>query len=241
MLLGAVQRIEPRDDLLDGRVLDAHIAAAGGRFRGIRCPVAWDAWEGLQTPRVNRPGIMLEPGYREGLSCLAPRKLSLEVWAYHPQLPDVLDLVRAFPDTTVVLNHCGGPLGVGPYAGRRDEEFVIWRASLREIAKCANVVLKLGALGSTRTGFGFETRAVPPSSEEIAQAWRPYVETCIEIFGAQRCIFESNFPPDKESCSYVVIWNAFKRIAARYSAAEKAALFRETAARTYRLEHLLPA
>ena len=223
-----------------GEVLDAHVLAAGGRFRGIRNSVAWDASATLKTPHVDNPGVMSDPAFREGFACLAPRNLSFDVWAYHPQLPIVLDLARAFPDTTLVVNHCGGPVAIGPYAGKRDEVFAFWSAQLRELAKCPNVVLKLGALGSPRTGFGFETRPMPPSSEEIAQAWRPYVETCIDIFGPQRCIFESNFPPDKVSCSYGVFWNAFKRIAARYSEAEKTALFRETAARIYRLEHVLP-
>ena len=135
-----------------------------------------------------------------------------------------------------MLDHCGGPIGVGTYAGRREEIFEGWKASIHDIAKCPNVVVKLGGLAMRLLGYDFHERPMPPSSEELAAAWRPYIETCIEAFGPNRCMFESNFPPDKGQCSYQVIFNAFKRIAATCSESEKTALFSRTAADVYRLK-----
>ena len=161
--------------------------------------------------------------------------LSFESWQYHPQLPDAIDLARAFPDTTIILNHVGGVLGVGPYSGRRQEILAGWRKDIAELANCPNVNVKLGGIGMTSFGFDFHERDIPPSSEELAAAWRQYIEPCIEAFGVNRCMFESNFPPDKQSCGYTELWNAFKRITAGASAAEKTALYSGTAARVYRL------
>ncbi|MBV8121047.1 MAG: amidohydrolase family protein, partial [Alphaproteobacteria bacterium] len=166
---------------------------------------------------------------------LAPLGLSFDSWQYHPQLPDALDLARAFPNTTIILNHVGGVLGVGPYIGRRFAILADWRRDIIELAKCPNVYVKLGGIGMTSFGFDFHERDVPPSSEELADAWRQYVEPCIEAFGADRCMFESNFPPDKQSAGYTELWNAFKRITAGASASEKARLYSGTAARVYRL------
>lgn len=218
-------------------VLEAEIAAGGGRFRGIRQGVAWDG-----DPSVGRfasrsvpPHLVKDASFREGFAQLSKLGLSFESWQYHPQLVDAIDLARAFPDTTIILNHVGGVLGVGPYSGRRQDILSSWRNDIRELAKCPNVNVKLGGLGMTSFGFAFHEREVPPSSEELAAAWRQYIEPCIEAFGADRCMFESNFPPDKQSCGYTELWNAFKRIAAGASAAEKTALFSGTAARVYRL------
>jgi predicted TIM-barrel fold metal-dependent hydrolase len=161
--------------------------------------------------------------------------LSLDLWLYHPQLNEVSDLAAAFPNLTIVLNHVGSPILGGPYRGRRDEVFAAWKTSMAEIAKHKNVVLKLGALPIRLPGGTFD-RAIPPSSRETETAWRPWLEPCIEMFGPSRCMFESNFPVDKAMCSYVVIWNAFKRLASGCSAVEKAALFHGSAARFYRLE-----
>ncbi len=156
-------------------------------------------------------------------------------WQYHPQLPDAIDLARAFPDTTIILNHVGGVLGVGPYSGRRQEILAGWKKDVAELAKCPNVSVKLGGVGMTSFGFDFHERDVPPSSENLAAAWRQYIEPCIEAFGPDRCMFESNFPPDKQSGGYTELWNAFKRISSGASAAEKRALYSGTAARVYRL------
>jgi predicted TIM-barrel fold metal-dependent hydrolase len=186
---------------------------------------------------ANRPkGLLLDSTFRKGFACLAPLGLSFDAWLFHPQIGELTDLARAFPDTRIVLDHCGGPIGLGSYTGRREEIFPVWRASIREIAKCPNVAVKLGGLAMCLLGYDFHERPTPPSSEDLAAAWRPYIETCIEAFGPERCMFESNFPPDKGQCSYQVIFNAFKRIATPYSETEKTALFSKTATDFYRLK-----
>src|SRR3954467_3715978 len=218
-------------------VLEAEIIAGGGRFRGIRHSSPWDADPEVAGIYVMRPkGLLLDPAFRKGFSCLAPLGLSFDAWLFHPQIGELTDLARAFPDTKIVLDHCGGPIGLGSYATRRDEIFSGWKASIQEIAKCQNVGVKLGGLAMRLLGYDFHERPLPPSSEEAAAAWRPYIETCIEAFGPERSMFESNFPPDKGQCSYHVIFNAFKRIAAPYSEAEKTALFSKTAAQVYKLQ-----
>jgi predicted TIM-barrel fold metal-dependent hydrolase len=218
-------------------VLEAEIAAGNGRFRGIRHSSAWDADPNVAHMYATRPkGLLLDSTFRKGFACLAPLGLSFDAWLFHPQISDLADLARAFPDTKIVLDHCGGPVGLGVYANRREEIFKGWKASIQDVAKCPNVVVKLGGLAMRLLGYDFHERALPPSSEEAAAAWRPYIETCIEAFGPGRAMFESNFPPDKGQCSYQVIFNAFKRLAAPYSEAEKTALFSGTAAAVYRLK-----
>jgi len=218
-------------------VLEAEILAGNGRFRGIRHSSPWDADPEVAGVYATRPkGLLLDPTFRKGFACLAPLGLSFDAWLFHPQIGELADLARAFPDTRIVLDHCGGPIGIGSYANRRDEIFPVWKASIEEIAKCPNVVVKLGGLAMRLLGYDFHERAMPPSSEEAATAWRPYIETCIEAFGPGRAMFESNFPPDKGQCSYQVIFNAFKRIAAQYSDAEQTALFSKTATDFYRLK-----
>jgi predicted TIM-barrel fold metal-dependent hydrolase len=217
--------------------LEAEIAAGNGRFRGIRHSSPWDADPDVAGIYATRPkGLLLDPAFRKGFACLAPLGLSFDAWLFHPQIGELIDLARAFPDTRIVLDHCGGPIGIGSYAGRRNEIFPVWKASIQEIAKCPNVVVKLGGLAMRLLGYDFHERATPPASEEAAAAWRPYIETCIEAFGPERGMFESNFPPDKGQCSYQVIFNAFKRIAAQYSDAEQTALFSKTATDFYRLK-----
>jgi L-fuconolactonase len=198
---------------------------------------AWDRHDAVQkhASRVVAEHQVMDPKFREGMAQLAPLGLSFESWQYHPQLPDAIDLARAFPNTTIILNHVGGILGVGPYAGHRGEILTEWRKNIVELAKCPNVNMKLGGLGMVSVGYDFHQRDVPPSSEDLAAAWRPYIEHCIEAFGPDRCMFESNFPPDKQSSGYTELWNAFKRITAGASASEKKALYSGTAARVYRI------
>jgi predicted TIM-barrel fold metal-dependent hydrolase len=218
-------------------VLEAEIAAGNGRFRGIRHSSAWDADPHVAHMYAMRPkGLLLDSTFRKGFACLAPLGLSFDAWLFHPQLDEFVDLARAFPDTRICLDHCGGPVGTGSYAGRREEIFPVWKASIQEAAKSPNVMVKLGGLAMCLLGYDFHLRPKPPSSEEAAAAWRPYIESCIEAFGPSRCMFESNFPPDKGQCSYQVIFNAFKRVAAQYSEAEKTALFSQTATDFYRLK-----
>lgn len=217
-------------------VLEAEIAAGNGRFRGIRHSTAYHPDPDVAGMYATRPqGLLLDASFRKGFACLAPLGLSFDAWLFHPQIGELTDLARAFPDTKIMLDHCGGVIGVGPFAGRRDEVFPRWKASIQELAKCPNVSVKLGGLAMALLGMKFHERPAPPSSEECAAAWRPYIETCIEAFGPQRGLFESNFPPDKGQCSYTVIFNAFKRIAAQYSEAEQTALFSKNATEFYRL------
>jgi L-fuconolactonase len=222
------------------KVLEAQITAGGGRFRGIRFIAATHPDQTQWGSMVSRPaGLLLNQGVREGFARLAPLGLSFDAWLYHTQLGDLVDLARAFPATQIVLDHVGGPIGLGRYTGKRDEVFADWQARIRELAACPNVHIKLGGLGMRMFGFDVHTREMPPSSEELAAAWRPYIEACIAAFGPERAMFESNFPVDKGSCGYQMLWNAFKRIAAGCSATEKAALFSATATKFYRLGPLI--
>jgi predicted TIM-barrel fold metal-dependent hydrolase len=228
------------DLMLGARVratLEAEIAVGGGRFRGIRVGVAGDPSPEVQkfAARQVPPHLVLDPKFQEGFAELAPLGLSFESWQYHPQLPDAIALARKFPNTSIILNHVGGVLGVGPYRGKRQEILASWKKDMAELAKCPNVTVKLGGVGMTSFGFDFHERKLPPSSEDLAAAWRQYIEPCIELFGVDRCMFESNFPPDKQSGGYTELWNAFKRITSGASAAEKTALYSGTAARVYRL------
>jgi len=217
-------------------VLMAHLEAGGGRFRGIRHAAAWDASDEVRNSHT-RPtaGLLRDATFRTGFARLAPHGLTFEAWLYHPQIADVTDLARAFPDTTIILNHVGGPLGIGPYAGRQDEVFAAWRGQIAELAACDNVVVKLGGLGMKICGFGFHHQAAPPASTALADAWRPYLLTCIDAFGPERCMLESNFPVDKASCSYTILWNALKLVTADFAPDERTAMFQATAERVYRL------
>ena len=216
-------------------VLLAHLAASA-RVRGVRHTTAWDASEQIRRSHTNPPqGLLASREFRAGLARLQRLGLAFDAWLYHPQIPELTDLARAFPDTTIVLDHMGGPLGIGPYAGDRAAVFAVWRQSMAELARCPNVMVKLGGRTMTMSGFGWHKRAAPPGSSELADAMGPYHRACIEQFGADRCMFESNFPVDQASCSYTVLWNAFKLQTREYSQAERAALFHDTAARVYGL------
>ena len=161
--------------------------------------------------------------------------LSFDAWLYHTQLQELVDLARTFPNVTIIVDHIAGPIGIGPYAGSQDEVFSDWSTGINELATCENVVMKVGGFGMPLSGLGWGERNTPASSEELATAMAPFYDHCIEAFDPDRCMFESNFPVDKQSTSYTILWNTFKRIAEGYSASEKASLFRNTARRTYRI------
>ena len=226
-------------DLLLGNkvdaLLEAHIEEGHGRFRGIRHISA--RHEAFSASLLGRPQehLFSDPTFRTGFGRLQAFNMTFDAWLYHTQIDELTALARAFPDTPIVLNHTGGPLGVGPYVGKRDTVFTHWLASMKTLATCPNVHVKLGGLAMAVIGFEFHKEPIPPSSGELSTAWRPYIEACIEHFGADRCMFESNFPVDKGMCSYPVLWNAFKRIASGASATEKASLFHDTASNFYRL------
>lgn len=216
-------------------VLDAHLSLSN-RFRGIRHAVAWDASAQLRQAHT-LPGAQLlsDNLFRRGFAQLAPRKLSFDVWAFHPQIAEVTQLARAFPETVIVLDHLGGPLGIGPYAGRENEVFAAWKGAIKTLAACPNVYIKLGGIHMAVNGGKWRHRAEPVDSAELAAATEAYYLHAIECFGVRRSMFESNFPADRISVSYVVLWNTFKRIARRFTTQEKAALFHDTAHHVYRL------
>lgn len=217
-------------------VLEAHVEAGGGRFRGIRHATAHDPSPDIRVSHTRpRPGLMGEPGFQRGVAELGRLDLTFDAWLYHPQLPELVGLARACPEVRIVLDHLGAPLGIGPYRNRRDEVLADWRRGMEAVAACPNVALKLGGIGMPLYGFPWHRHERPPTSEELAAAWAPEVRWCIELFGADRAMFESNFPVDRSSTSYVVLWNAFKRIAEGASPAERADLFHDTATRAYRL------
>jgi len=218
-------------------VIEAHIAAAPASFRGIRHSVSRDPHfpEGI----VLRPapaGMLAEDRYRAGLATVAGFGLTYDAMLYHRQIPELTAAANALPELQVVLDHIGCIIGVGPYEGKESDSFQYWRRAMQDLAQCPNVSVKLGGFGMIICGAKWHERPRPPGSDELAQAWRPYIENCIELFGADRCMFESNFPVDKAMYSYAVVWNAFKRVTLGASEAEKDSLFRGTAARIYRID-----
>lgn len=222
--LGA--RVEP--------VLEALLAASPNRFRGIRHIVCWNPHPDVADRESE--GVLSADGFRTGARVLARMGLSLDIFLYFPQLPELAEFANAVPELTVVMNHLGGLLRIGPYAAAYDEAVAVWKKGIAAVARCPNVVVKLGGLGEIRQGFDFHLRAKPIDSEELAGHMAPLINYCIEEFGPERCMFESNFPMDKLSFSYNVMCNAFKRLTTEYSAGERAAMFHDTAARTYRID-----
>lgn len=223
-----------------GEVLDALKAAAPGRFRGIRHQGAWDADPDVLGPPFHAPPeLYRDKTFREGFAELGKRGMTFDAWILEPQVPDVTDLARAFPDQPICLDHCGTPLGCASYEGRLEERFDTWAASIRELARCENVMIKLGGLAMHNCAMPAEGPAAGYGSQALADMWRPYVETCIEAFGTKRCMFESNYPVDRWGATYPVLWNAFKRLASGASAGERADLFAGNAARFYDIEEVL--
>jgi L-fuconolactonase len=217
-------------------VLEAHVRAGGGRYRGVRNFAAYDADPVIQSMGAIRSHVLMDKQFRAGFKHLAERGLSYDVWLLEPQIPELTALARAFPTTQIILDHVGTPVGIGIYAVQHAERFPIWSGSIRELAVCPNVAVKLGGLGMGVCGLNSFLAKPPFSSAQLAAEWKPYIETCIEAFGANRCMFESNFPVDSVSCDYAVLWNAFKLITAGASRDEKAALFAGTARTVYRLD-----
>ena len=218
-------------------VLEALQAASPNRFRGIRHSVTWDPHPEVEnTAAHNTPGQLASDNFRAGARVLSGMGLSLEGWLYFPQLPELADFAKAVPDLTIILNHIGGLMRLGPYANRDDEVLEAWRSGIAAVAQCPNVNIKLGGVGMPRTGFDWHARDTPVGSEELAESLAPFMNYCIEQFGPERSMFESNFPVDKVSYSYNVMYNAFKRLSQGYSASERAAMFHDTAVRVYRIQ-----
>ena len=218
------------------KILEKHIELSGERFKGIRVGATWDESHDVVNHRTNpRQGMFYEKKFREGFAQLENYDLSFEAWCYHPQIPDVTDLARTYPNNRIVLDHLGGPIGIGPYRTRKKIVFREWKKNIAELALCENVVVKLGGLNMEVNGYNWHRKKVPPTSEELFESTRSYLEYAIEKFGPDRCLFESNFPVDKMSCSYVVCWNSFKRLTANYSKDEKLKLYSDNARRIYKL------
>jgi L-fuconolactonase len=227
LLLGA--RVTP--------VLEAMQAAAKGRLRGIRNATAWHAEATVRSnPMPPPPGLLRRAEFLAGARALAAQGLPLDVWAYQTQLDEVYALARALPELAVIVNHCGGPLGVGSHRREDAQNFAQWRAGLARLATLPNTSLKIGGFGLAVMGYDYASRALPPHSQRLAADWRVWVETCLELFGPRRAMFESNFPVDKGQFSYRTLWNAFKRLTAGLSQDEKDYLFWRTAAQRYRLD-----
>ena len=221
-------RVEP--------VLQALQAASPNRFRGIRHSVTWDPHPEIQNTSAHQAEHQLAgDAFRAGARVLSRMGLSLEAWLNHPQLAELADFAKAVPDLTIILNHIGGLMRIGPYANRDDEVLPDWRSGMAAVAACPNVVVKLGGIGMPRAGFDWHTRETPIGSEELAEDTAPLINYCIEQFGPDRCMFESNFPPDKVSFSYNVMYNSFKRVTQGHSASERAAMFHDTAVRVYKI------
>lgn len=216
-------------------VLAAHEQAGRGLFRGVRFITAQDQHPPLAMARSTQ---MDDPNYLAGVRRVGALGYTYDAFVYHPQLTALAAVARACPDTPIVVDHLGGFLGTGPYKGRREEIFEFWKAAMKELAAEPNTFLKLGGIGMPMFGFRWDKQAQPPTSEELAEPWAGPIQYAIDQFGPARCMFESNFPVDKRGVSYVVLWNAFKRIASAYSADEKRDLFHNTAARAYRLQSI---
>ncbi len=217
-------------------VLEAHLRASPNRFKGIRHASSWHASPDVRNGH-SRPfeHQMLTDEFNAGLSVLADMGLSFDAWCYHSQLSDVIELARSNPELTIILDHFGGPLGIGPYKGKQDEVFAAWSDIIVGFKPLTNVHFKLGGINMKVNGYEWHQRDKPPGSDELVDRTAAYYELCIKEFGAARCMFESNFPVDKDSVSYPVLWNAFKKMSSHYTADEKNDLFIGTASRVYRL------
>ncbi len=219
-------------------VLEAHLAASS-LFRGIRDTAAWAEGEGVHQASPTGDAFLYDDAaFRSGFAKLLPLGLSFDGYHYHMQTRTMASLARAFPETTIVVDHLSTPLGIGPFAGKRDEIFEAWAKEMSDLAGCPNVNVKLGGMAMPWNGFGWDEATRPPTSDEFVTAQGRYYHHAIEAFGPERCMFESNFPVDKLSLSYAVLWNAFKKIAAGYSVDEQESLFRGTAMRVYRIDPL---
>lgn len=237
---GVASAIVPFADLTLGDaarpVMEAHLAAGEQRVRGIRHILAWHSDTSLLNPAYPTSEAMMEStGFRAGFSHLAPLGLSFDAWVLFPQLSSLAQLARAFPDTPIVVNHCGGPLLGGIYRGMDSEVFAVWKAGMMALAQCPNVMVKLSGLGMPSAGFGFDGASPPAASRDLTAAWRPWMESCVTLFGPDRTMFASNFPADRPSYDYATGWNAMKHIVSGASDEEKDELFRKSAVRFYRL------
>ena len=217
-------------------VLEALMAASPQRFRGIRQRAAWaDSSIFPQPPEWMEEHLLASPAFRAGFKYLNRYAMTFDAWVFHPQLSEVADLAAAYPYTTIILNHLGTPLGIGPYANDMERAYKEWKVGIATVAEQQNVVLKVGGIQMPMNGFGWHLRDTAPTSDELLEKNERYYSYAIDQFGPDRCIFESNFPVDRQSCSYTVLWNQFKKLTKGYSKDERAAMFHDNALRIYRM------
>jgi len=234
--LGTVGYVDLTAGSAVGDTLDAHLALTN-RFKGIRHVSAWNASPEIRKSHTHPPEFLLsDKDFREGFAELAPRGLSFDAWLYHPQIHELVDLAQEYPETSIIINHFGGPVGIGPYKDKRAEILAQWKLDVAELSKSKNVFVKLGGLLMPINGFELHKASSPPTSDELVELTRDYYLHMIDCFGPERCMFESNFPMDRISCSYTVLWNSFKKLVADFSESDKNALFHDTANRVYRLD-----
>ena len=215
-------------------VLEAHIEYGKGRFKGIRHGASWDESEEIRNSHSNPiRHIYLDDQFQQGIEQLDLLNLTLDAWNYHSQINELKQLAKAFPNLKIVQNHFGGPLGIGPYKDKKEEVFSVWSEAINELAECKNVYLKIGGLAMPINGWGWHKRSKPATSDELVESHGKYYLHAIKSFGSTRCMFESNFPVDKRSISYPVLWNAFKKISLEFSDEEKDYLFSKTAEEFY--------
>jgi len=217
-------------------VLEAHIAASNNRFKGIRHAAGWHQDSAVRNSHSHpTEHLMLDDQFQAGLQVLSDMELTFDAWFYHEQLPEFIDLANNFPKATIILDHFGGPLGIGPYQGNLDEVYENWCELVAPLKNNPNVLFKLGGINMKVNGFEWHKHPQPPSSDQLVDATARYYQFCIDNFGADRCMFESNFPVDRDSCSYHVLWNAFKKMSSGYTDQERQALFHDTATKAYKL------
>ena len=231
-------------DLLLGdsveEIFDSHLEKSPDRFKGIRHACGWDSSDKIRNSHTNPSRFLyLDKKFQKGFGKLFDYGLTFDAWLYHPQHEELIALAKSFPNQRIILDHVGGPLGIGPYENRKQSVIQSWQKTISQLAECENVVVKLGGLSMATSGFEWHKKAKPPTSHELAVATAPYFNFCIEKFGTKRCMFESNFPVDKISCSYNVLWNSFKRITSKFSEGEKRDLYHDVAANTYGISEAL--
>ena len=231
-------------DLLLGdaveKVLDAHLEESPYRFKGIRHACGWDSSDQIRNSHTNpKRFLYLDETFQKGFAKLFDYGFTFDAWLYHPQHQDLITLAKSFPNQIIIVDHVGGPLGIGPYQNKQQSVFQCWKKTISQLAECENIFMKLGGLSMATSGFEWHKKNKPPTSLQLAEATAPYLNFCIEKFGTKRCMFESNFPVDKISCSYNILWNSFKRITGSFSIDEKRDLFHDVAVKIYDINESL--
>ena len=215
-------------------VLNTHLSKGEGLFRGIRHAAGWDKNNEIHNSHSNPiENIYHNKSFMKGAEELINLKLTFDAWHYHHQINDLSIFAKKYPELTIIHDHFGGPLGVGPYEGKKEEIFKKWKDDISLLSESKNVFAKLGGLAMPVNGWNFHKQNKPASSDQIVDMHHEYYLHTINCFGVERCMFESNFPVDRRSVSYHVIWNAFKKMVLGYSDEDKNKLFFKNAKDVY--------